>query len=285
VPTSRGFTLVEILVALTVTLVLAAAIYGLVNTIQRMSLAQTERASLQANVRTGGWVVPGELHEVATLPGGTTAQNDVLVAQATGITYRAMRGIGFLCQSPVTPTELRVWLGTYSGFRDPAPGRDSALVFLEGDSLTPADDVWLPVAITGVAVGNTCPAGSGIRLTTDDHAEIVGLASNTPVRIYEIMELRLYQSGGKSWLGARSLSAGEVIQPLLGPLVDGTGFTLEYFDAASSPTTDPSAITSITVRLRVISENALVVGAGFGARSRVEDSLVARVSLRNGVTP
>jgi prepilin-type N-terminal cleavage/methylation domain-containing protein len=285
VPTSRGFTLVEILVSLTVTLVVAAAICGLVNTIQRMSLAQTERASLQANVRTGGWVVPGELHEVATLPGGTTAQNDVLVAQANGITYRAMRGIGFLCQSPVTPSELRVWLSTYSGFRDPAPGRDSALVFLEGDSLTPADDAWLPAAITGVAVGNTCPAGSGIRLTTDDHAEIVGLAANTPVRIYEIMELRLYQSGGKSWLGARSLSAGEVIQPLLGPLVDGTGFTLEYFDAASSPTTDPNAITSITVGLRGISENAIAVGAGSGPRGQVQDSLVARVSLRNAPAP
>lgn len=284
-PTSRGFTLVEILVALTVTLVVAAAIYGLVNTTQRMSLAHAERASLQANIRIGGWVVPGELHALASLPGGSAAQNDIGVAAATGITYRAMRGVGFLCQSPAAPGELRIWLSTYSGYRDPAPGRDSALVFLEGDSLSPADDTWLPLAIANVAVGNSCPGGSGITLVTDDHPETVGLAVNTPVRIYEIMELRLYQSGGKSWLGARSLSAGEVIQPLLGPLVDGTGFTLEYFDAASSPTTDPSAITSITVGLRGISENTLPVSAGFAPRVRVEDSLVARVSLRNGVTP
>jgi prepilin-type N-terminal cleavage/methylation domain-containing protein len=284
VRTARGFTLVEIIVALTVTLVVAAAIYGVVTTTQRLSLAHAERVSLQANVRTASWVASAELHEVAALPGGTTAQNDVLVAQATGITYRAMRGIGFLCQSPVTPSELRVWLSTYSGFRDPAPGRDSALVFLEGDPVSAADDAWLPLAITAVATGNTCPGSSGITLATDDHPEIVGIAANTPVRIYEIMDLRLYASGGKSWLGARSLSAGEVIQPLLGPLVDGSGFTLEYLDAAGSVTADLTAIKSLTVRVRGISESPIPVG-GYGQRARVQDSLVAQVSLRNVASP
>lgn len=282
--TTRGFTLVEIIVALTVTLVVAAAIYGLVNTTQRLSLAQAERASLQANVRTGSWVVPGELHEVATLLGGTPAQNDILTAGATSITYRAMRGIGFLCQSPVTPSELRVWLSSYSGYRDPAAGRDTALVFLEGDSLSATDDAWLPLAITNVAIGNSCTGGAGITLATDGHPEIVGLAANTPVRIFEMMELRLYQSGGKSWLGAHSLSAGEVIQPLLGPLVDSTGFTLDYLDAAGGMTADPAAIKSVTVGVRGISENPITVN-GFGSRSRVQDSLVARVTLRNSVAP
>lgn len=283
--TTRGFTLVEIMIGLTVTLLLAAAIYGLVHTTQRLSLAQAERASLQANVRTGGWVVPGELHEIATLPGGTTSQNDVLTAGTTGITYRAMRGIGFLCQSPVTPGELRVWLSSYSGYRDPAAGRDSALVFLEGDSVSAADDAWLPLAITDVAVGNNCPGGAGIRLATDDHPEVVGLAVNTPVRIYEVMELRLYQSGGNSWLGAHSLSAGEVIQPLLGPMVDGTGFTLDYLDAAGSMTADRNAIKSLTVRVRGVSENPITVGGGFSPRALVQESLVARVSLRNAAAP
>jgi prepilin-type N-terminal cleavage/methylation domain-containing protein len=285
VRTARGFTLVEIIVALAVTLVVAAAIYGVVTTTQRLSLAHAERVGLQANVRTASWVASAELHEVAALPGGTPAQNDVLVAQATGITYRAMRGIGFLCQSPVTPSELRLWLSTYSGYRDPAAGRDSALVFIEGDSLSAADDAWLPLAITNVVVGNSCPGGAGITLATDDHPELVGLAANTPVRIYEIMELRLYQSGGKSWLGAHSLSAGEVIQPLLGPLVDGTGFTLDYLDDAASVTADRSAIKSLTVQVRGITENPISVGGGFGPRSWVQDSLVARVTLRNSAGP
>ncbi len=277
---TRGFTLVEIIVALTVALMVAGAIYGLMITTQRLTLAQAERVGLQANVRAAGWVASGELQEVAALPGGTAAQSDVLTAGATGITYRAMRGIGFLCQSPATSSELRVWSSSYSGYRDPAAGRDSALVFLEGDTASAVDDVWLPVAITGVTVGNACP-GAGIILATDNHPELVGLAANTPVRIYEVMELRLYQSGGKSWLGAHSLSGGEVIQPLLGPLLDGTGFTLDYLDATGGVASDPGAIKSVTVGVRGISENPISVGSGAGARGRVQDSLVAWVSLRN----
>jgi prepilin-type N-terminal cleavage/methylation domain-containing protein len=283
VPNPRGFTLVEILVALTATLVVAAALYGLINTTQRLSLAQSERASLQANLRSGSWVVSGELRGTAAMAGGTPAQNDILVSAGGGVTYRAMRGTGLLCQSPASPSELRVWLDSYSGYRDPAPGRDSALIFLEGDSLSAADDTWLAIAIIAVTVGNGCAGARGITLTTDDHPNMVGLAANTPVRIFEIMELRQYQSGGKSWLGARSLSAGEVIQPLLGPLIDGTGFTLEYLDGSGAPTADRSAIQSLTVGLRGISDNAIAVGAGIGARGTVEDSLVIRVALRNSV--
>lgn len=281
---TRGFTLVEIIIALTIALVVAAAIYSVVVTTQRMSVAQAERAGLQANVRNAGWIASGELRELASLPGGTAAQNDVLTAAATGVTYRAMRAVGFLCQSPMTPSELRLWSSSYSGYRDPAAGRDSALVFLEGDTASAADDVWLPVAINSVSVGNVCP-GAGITLATDNHPELVGLAPNTPVRIYEIMELRLYQSGGRSWLGAHSLSAAEVIQPLLGPLVDGTGFTLDYLDGAGGSTTDPGAIQSVAVGVRAITESPIPVGTGSGLRGRVQDSVFARVTLRNAAVP
>jgi hypothetical protein len=275
---------VEILVALAVTSVVAGAIYSLVTAAQRLSLAQAERAGLQSNVRTAGWVASGELHELAALPGGTVAQNDVVAAGPTGLTYRAMRGIGFLCQSPMTPSEIRLWSSTYSGYRDPAAGRDSALVFLEGDSASAADDAWVSVAITSEGVGNVCP-GAGIRLGTDNHPELVGLPANTPVRIYEVMELRLYQSSGKSWLGARSLSAGEAMQPLVGPLVDRTGFTLEYLDASGSVTADPATVKSITVGIRGTSDGPISLGDGHGPRVRIEDSLVVRVSLRNASTP
>jgi hypothetical protein len=275
---------VETIVALTVALIVGAALYGLLITTQRMSAAHAERVGLQANVRAAAWVASGELQELAALPGGTTAQNDVLAAGATGIAYRAMRGIGFLCQSPVTSSEVRLWSSSYSGYRAPAPGRDSALIFVEGDSATDADDIWLPVAITNVAAGNVCP-GAGITLTTDNRPELVGLAANTPVRIYEIMELRLYQSSGKSWLGAHSTSAGEVIQPVVGPLLDGTGFTLEYQDAAGSVTSDPSTIRSVSLGVKGISENPISFGSGGGTRRRVQDSLAARVSLRNAAEP
>ena len=54
----RGFTLVEVLLALVIMGVVAGAIYRLLNTNQRLSLAQAEQVSLQSNVRTGSLISP-----------------------------------------------------------------------------------------------------------------------------------------------------------------------------------------------------------------------------------
>jgi hypothetical protein len=103
------------------------------------------------------------------------------------------------------------------------------------------------------------------------------------VRIYEVIELRLYRSEGKSWLGARSVSAGEAIQPVLGPLTDGTGFRLEYLEGGGSATNDMTAVKSVRVTLRGISE--AVMGPGGGAPNPVEEELTTQVSLRNASQP
>ena len=49
----RGFTLVEVLLALIIMGVVTGALYRLLNTNQRLALAQAEQVSLQSNVRTG----------------------------------------------------------------------------------------------------------------------------------------------------------------------------------------------------------------------------------------
>jgi hypothetical protein len=105
-------------------------------------------------------------------------------------------------------------------------------------------------------------------------AALVDLAVGTPVRIYEVMELKLYRSEGKSWLGARSVSAGEAIQPVVGPLADENGFRLEYLDGAGT-TSDVTSVQSIRVTLRGISEGPV----------QVEEALTTQISLRNASPP
>jgi prepilin-type N-terminal cleavage/methylation domain-containing protein len=281
----RGFTLVEIMIAMTLMLIVSGAAFKLLVTTQRLSRSQAEQASLQSNVRMGSLVVLNDLRELNTVVAGTADKNDILTIAASDITYRAMRGIGFICQAP-TATQIRITRSGFSGFRDPvAGGRDSVYVFIDGDQDSEADDRWLPVAITGVATGTACPGALGdITLTTPNTAGLVGIPVGTPIHIFEVMELKLHVADGKSWLGARSISAGEVIQPVLGPLVDGNGFQLEYLDAAGAITADKTAIKSIRITIRGISDGAVNPGVE-GSPTYVQDSLVTQVALRNSFRP
>jgi prepilin-type N-terminal cleavage/methylation domain-containing protein len=280
----RGFTLAEIMIAMTLMLIVSGAAFKLLVTTQRLSRSQAERASLQSNVRMGSLVVLNDLRELNTFVGGVADRNDILDAQVSDITYRAMRGMGFICQAS-TATQIRVARSSFSGFRDPVAGRDGLYVFIDGDPDTEADDTWLPVAITGVATGTACPGALGdITLTTPNTAGLVGLSVGTPIRVYEVMELKLHQADGKSWLGARSISAGEAIQPVLGPLVDGNGFQMEYLDAAGAITANLTAIKSIRITIRGISDGAVNPGVE-GSPTYVQDSLVTQVALRNSFRP
>jgi prepilin-type N-terminal cleavage/methylation domain-containing protein len=280
-----GFTLVEILVALVIMAVVSGAVFQLLTTTQRLSRAQAEQVSLQSNVRTGSTLVPAELRELNTVLGGGVDQNDVLAATGDAITYRAMRGLGTVCVSPTTQTEVRLLRSTYSGFRDPQ-ATDSIYVFLEGpDPYQEDDDSWLPVRLTAAATGNVCPgAAAGITLTTVASASLPGLEVGTPVRIYEVVELKLHVADGRSWLGARSISAGDAVQPVLGPLLDGNGFELEYLDGTGTPTGDETAIKSIQVTVRGLTDEAVRVN-GNGAWGHPQEVLVSQVLLRNSIRP
>ena len=279
----RGFTLVEILVSLVVMVVVTGAIYKMLTSSQRLARAQAERVSLQSNVRSGALIVPAELRELNTVL-GNVLNTDVLTALPTDITYRAMRGIGFVCQTP-TATEIRVARSSYSAYRDPAAGRDGVYIFIDGNPDIATDDVWLPLGVTGVTAASSC--GGAIALTvTPSTTALTAVPVGTPVRIYETMQLQLYSSGGKNWLGARSVSAGETsMQPVLGPLT-ANGLAFEYLDAGGVATTDPTAIKMIRVTIRGVTDQNINLGDGSsGTLASVQDSLVTQVVLRNAFRP
>jgi prepilin-type N-terminal cleavage/methylation domain-containing protein len=282
-PQRRGFTLIEVLIALIIMGVVTGAIYRLLNSSQRLSLAQAEQVSLQSNVRTGSLVVPNELRELNTVVGGSLEQNDIILPLADdAITYRAMRGLGFVCQAPVAG-ELRILQSTWTGLRDPAGDRDGVYLFNDQDVDDDGDDGWLPVDITGVTASD-CGGALAFRLATADVIP-ASVKIYTPVRLYEVMELKLYSDAdGEWWLGARSVSAGEVnLQPVLGPLT-ADGFQLVYLDSNGLETANEKAIKSIRVTVRGLTEDAVRQG-GSGAMGHPEDVLVTQVLLRNSIRP
>lgn len=277
----RGFTLIELMIVLVIMLTVSAGIYKLLITTQRLSRAQAERVDLQSNVRTASLVVPSELKELNTVVGGTAAQNDILDAQPTSIQYRAMRGLGFVCAGTTTG-QLR--LSNYTGFslRAPDAARDWAYVFVDNNVDVGSDDAWTQVQINGVVANNTCAVG--VPATTVNITPALGSVPpiGTPVRVYEVMKLSLYASGGKSWLGAQG--ANDLApQPLLGPLEDGDGLALTYLDAAGNPAAQKSDIKSVVLKVRGVTTQLVSTGGGNATTARVVDSLMTQVSLRNAL--
>jgi hypothetical protein len=283
------------MVALVVLLLVTGSLYKLLVSTQRLSRAQAERVDLQSNVRTASVVVPAELRELNTVIGGTVAQNDILSMTATTIRYRAMRGIGFICQAPaVGGGEIRISAattpatpGSYSGLRNPVLGRDAGYVFYDNDDALSTDDSWLPITITGVNTASTCGGTAAYALTISPTvAQLPSIPVRTPVKLYEVMELSLYSSGGQWWLGAQSISGGEVApQPILGPLVAGSGLSLTYLDNSNAVTTDVRNVKSIQLTVIGLSNQAIAKHGGSSQTSIVQDTLTSQVTLRNAFRP
>ncbi|HKH82954.1 MAG TPA: prepilin-type N-terminal cleavage/methylation domain-containing protein [Gemmatimonadales bacterium] len=279
----RGFTLVEIMIAMGLTLLVTSALYRTLVSIQRLSRGQTERVSLQSNVRAGVLALASELRDMGTVTGGTSSRNDLITMAPDAVTYRAMRGVGFTCQVP-TPTQITIARGSFSGYRDPQPGRDSAFLFVEGSVETGQEATWLPFAITVVSTATACPGGRGPGMTlTAVSGALPPVEVGTPVRIYEVMELRLYRSDGEFWLGARSVSSGENIQPMAGPLTQANGLLLEYLDRLGGRTGDLTAVGSIGLTVRGISQGAVHASGDQGPLARIQEELVTQVTLRNAL--
>jgi prepilin-type N-terminal cleavage/methylation domain-containing protein len=285
----RGYSLVELMVALVIMGIVTGAIYKLIDNTQRISRNQAEQVALQANTRGGILIVPTELREI-NVPPATGAHpgslNDIVARTANSVTYRAMRGTGFLCQ-PATATQLTLAASSWTGMRLPVAGRDGMFVFVENSNTSATDDRWVPLAITNSStVANGCPGSTpAIVLTTADTLSAVAasVTVGSPVRTFEVMQMRLYPDGGKSWLGARSVSGGEAtIQPVLGPLVADSGMTLQYLGLNGAETTVDADIRSIQVRVKGVADAPMnEYGSSQFRSAPTLDTLTTRVALRN----
>lgn len=280
----RGFTLVETLIAIVIFGITSAALYGLLTRTQRLARSQAERSMLQANIRTGVGLVTSELREL----NATATTTDIYAMSPTAIEYKGMRATGFVC---ATATDhVRVLRTDWLGFRDPIAGRDGVLLFVEHDPGIASDDGWLERDISAVATATCTVAGSSLPAWRLDFATALPpdtaamLTLGSPLRTFERMQIGQISAGGESWLGARSVSAGETgLQPVLGPLAaNGVRFT--YWTGAangSAQATVPGDVRTVRLVLRGITETIVAAGAGTTPWQRATDSLVTDIRLRN----
>lgn len=284
----RGFTLVELLIALVLLGIVSAAIYRTLVQQQRINQSQTQFIDLQANIRAAAAILPAEFHELDATDG------DIYSMSSTSIKIRAFRYHGILCQAPVLGAgtnglAIIIRQQPWFGARTINTTTDSLLVRYEGDEGTRMDDAWVLTKPTAV-VNGVCPGvggAAGYIVTANFGLGGAGQPANSsgaiyvgaPVHGFEVVTYALYQSGSDWYLGMTTASAGT--QPIIGPLLaNGVSFT--YYDSTGAVTALTNRVARIDIVLRAQSAQAVrqTVGGGVGL-ARIVDSLTTSVALRN----
>lgn len=260
---AAGISLVEVLVALIVFSLVAGATHRLLQRGASGAESRGAHRETETMLRTAALFLG---HEMRGL-GSRNDTSDIISFSSDSMIYRAGRAHAVACG--VTPVSLDIRLDRYFGYRLPQPGRDSLAMFTD-------DGVWVAAGIAAVG-GGSCAGKPAIRIVTPVDTSRTG--PGTPLRIFEMMEARLYSSSG--WqLGARSLSSGGGIQPLAGPLAAG-GLQLQGVDSAGGSTVMPGRVAGFAVHVAAPVRPVRSL-AGEGVRTSDVDSLTTFTMMRNG---
>jgi len=265
---SRGFTVVELLVSMVLLGVVAGSVTTAALSAVRTADRSGERARQEGMLREVAAVIEREIGDVAPA-------RDVGGFAAESVTYRAGRGSGYTCG--VEGGLVVVRDADYRAWRLPDPARDSLLVLLPADSAGAVRWVISPL-LASPGRGYCRDGRPGLRLAIA--SDLVARATDTdlPVRVFEWMRIRLYESGGSWWVGARSLRPGDVIQPVAGPF-GVRGFSLRWLDGAANVAAPADAR---LLELRLVAAVPPAAGPG---RSTAPDTLRTTVALTNGGVP
>lgn len=240
-----GFTLIEILIGLAL-LSLAGGVVVRIGLGAERSVRLTQAAAhTERSFDTALDFLESELADAGTDGSGT----DLIRLGQDSLTWRTTRGVGLACQ--VTATEVRLLQHQWSGSRLPQPGRDSLMLYVGADTLRADSAPWLVLPILGVSSGS-CAGAAALSLQTvldTTQAAPGSLPDLVPARVFEVMQVRLYSSLGGWWFGTRSVSAGEGIQPVAGPLSPG-GLHFTFRDSTGQVTATPAAVRSISAMLK-----------------------------------
>lgn len=289
----RGFTMIELLVALVLLGLVSAAIYRVLVNNQRLYMAQTQRIDLSQNIRAAATILPAEFRELDAFDG------DIAAMTATSLDIRAMRWLSFVCVPPVLDGNNN---GRQMIVRGGTPGQpmyfgsrairetDSLLIYLDGNQTTRLDDYYVTARLAATPGNQQCPAVGavpaqpGTRLLFDGNfvvgTNIAGaITTGAPVRGFERVRYSLYQPPGDTSWYVGYQPAGQSPQPLIGPVLSN-GLTFQYFNAAGVATAIRTQVARIDITIRARTSAAVRTG-GQAPRRAIVDSLNTSVALRN----
>jgi prepilin-type N-terminal cleavage/methylation domain-containing protein len=293
--TRRGFSLVELLIAMVLLGIVTLGLYRALMTNQRVYQQQTQIIGLQQNMRAAAAILPQELREVDATEG------DISAMTATSMTVRAHRWTAVMCTQPVTGlggglgpnllTTTMIIRGQPFFGRAINTTSDSLFIRYEGDDGTRQDDGWVIGRPTNVAtVGVVCPgvpvaAGQLVTMNLSFGALAnfpESIVNGDPVLGFEKVTYSLYQPNqpttGSDWYVGLTTSNGP--QPLIGPVLTN-GLSFAYYDSTGAVTAVPARVARVDITLRAQTAQQIRARSGSNSLVRMVDSVVTSVALRN----
>lgn len=243
VPPRRGFTLVEVLVAMTLTGIVVAGTLRALSAQKKFYARQARILDARHAMRASATILASELRDASAMGG------DLYAIGPDSVVVRSTVGFAVACAVNVGASQLS--LTEVSGHFNLA-NADSALVFVE-NGIDDGDDAWRAVHVTGLATsGPACAWGDPADLLATINGSLNGVWIGAPVRLFQPYVYGLYQeTDGRFWLGRREYSAANYV-PVAGPLApaDSGGLVLTYYDAAGVATTNRLNVARIDIQVR-----------------------------------
>lgn len=264
-----GFTLVEMLVNLTISGILVMVIFQLMVSQQRAFTKQQAATRSIGNLRGAMSMLSWELHSASA------ADGDLYAIGSSSFSVRSLQGQGIVCAiNTEKPRGLLLW--NVSG-DFPETADDSALVFAAG-SAGSGDDSWKQFSVTGGSKStDPCTWNSSIMVERrlKVAGDTTGVRIGAPVRAFRRTEYSLVQDSSEWWLARRVGTAGSY-ELLAGPLAApaDSGLVFVYYDKAGGITATPADVAIVQIILRDAPLPAGKTG------SPKQETVMTRVSLR-----
>jgi prepilin-type N-terminal cleavage/methylation domain-containing protein len=266
-PDSAGFTLIELIVVITVSLILLGGIFTILNTNQRALSENREQVRAQQTVRAGLQVLLQELREVSP------ALGDVLLANENQLQVRVPEGLGLVClidtRDPLRVIARRMGRSMQVG--------ETVTFFVDDDPTRVDDDFWALGQISAATDTGACPGGGLAQtLTITSLAPLgaeLGLRPGAAIRAFSTWTFGPVTHDGETYLGRTGTSGGGV--PLVGPLDPVGGIRFLYRDGGGNVTGNLTSIRSLEATLKVTTPLPRRQGG------MVADSLTATLHFRN----
>jgi prepilin-type N-terminal cleavage/methylation domain-containing protein len=248
---TRGYTLIEVLVAMTLTGIVVAGTLRALTAQKKFYARQTRILDARHAMRASMTILTSELRDVSASGG------DLYAIASDSVVFRSTSGFAIVCGVGSGKLSVR----NVSGHFNFIDMEDSLLVHVENTERED-DDTWSAHyvgLITGWGLPDCAFGGSPDRVITVG-GDLSGIWVGAPARLFHAYVFGLFSMDDRWWLGRRLVWAESQYVPVAGPLAppDSGGLQLQYFRADGQPTTDPGSVVRVSITVRAPAHRSLV---------------------------